>query len=102
MNLDKYKLPNFFIRKKYKNKPGTFNFGGKIFYAKMEGDRVKNMWGINIDFPGRDRYLITKMGTATVSKEFFEDNFYHINRLQNWKKQALIRSIFSEENKDSL
>ena len=94
LNLDKYKLPNFFIRKKYKNSPGTFNLNGNIYYVKRDGNRIKTIWEIRIDFPGRDNYLITK--TSSLDREYFEDNFYHINRLVNWKKHAMIHAIFSK------
>ena len=103
MKLDKYDLPNFFIRKNYKNGPGTFNHSGCIFYiTPIDSESVEAMWDINIDFPGGNKYIhhATTTGSSLMTKKYVEDNFYHVNRLDYWKKKASIRAIFHEQNED--
>ena len=103
MDINKYDLPNFFIRKKYKNPPGTFNLSGNVFYIQnMDSETVEILWGVNIEFPGGSDYInyASTIGNGGWSKEFVAKNFYHVNKLDNWKKQSMIKAIFYDKNED--
>ncbi len=103
MNLDKYTLPNFFIQKKKKALPGTFDLSGNVFYAtKMENDEVRIAWGVNINYPYPPDMIhqISTIGNGRYRREYFEKNYYHINKLDGWKKHAIIKAMFAAGNKD--
>jgi len=102
MNINKYKLPNFFIKKleKYRSHSSDYIYDGNIFYVDGFDDTVTVKFTISINFPGEK--TLARNSSKVYSKETFNKIFYHINRLDNWKKYSVIETIFNKESAEVL
>ncbi len=102
MNINKYKLPNFFIKKleRYHSRSSGYVYDGNIFYVEGLNDTVTVKFTISINFPGEK--TLVRDSSKVYNKETFNKMFYHINRLDNWKKYYAVKAIFNNESAEVL
>jgi len=97
MNLDKFTFPTFFIKKK--DEGGNDHYS-EVVYVKKDGKYINVIWdiGVGTGYP----VIIHNYNNRIYGCEIFKDIYYPINRLVKLEKRTLIRSIFINENEESI